>query len=364
MKKDYYKILGVSKDASEEEIKKAFHRLAHQYHPDKPGGDEKKFKEINEAYQVLSNKEKRAQYDRFGEVFSETGAPSGWEGFGPESFWPHMGFESVSDWSDIFEDIFENFGFGVSPRKTYISGSDIEIKKEIDLEDVLKGKKLHLKFSTFVPCSSCDGYGYDKTKGFSPCPTCGGRGKIKENRKTFFGSFSQIKTCPQCQGMGQIPKSICSVCGGKGRVKGEKEVDIDVAPGIENGQVIKIKGAGEAGERHSPPGDLYVIIKVKPHPLFERKGADLYTIKDIKLTDLLLNREISLTDLAGNKFNVSLPLGFNLREKLKISGRGLPRFGSFGKGDLYVSFNLKLPKKLSPKAKKLIEEIKEELDKD
>lgn len=364
MQKDYYKILGVSKNASEEEIKKAYHRLAHQYHPDKAGGDEKKFKEISEAYQILSNKEKRVQYDRFGQVFSEAGGGGGpaygWEGFGPDVFWQGGGFEPSGDWGDLFESIFENLG--VSPRRTYTHGSDIEIKQEIDLKDVLKGLKLHLSFSTYVPCQSCQGQGYDKTKGFSSCLTCGGRGKIRENRQTFFGNFSQVKTCPQCQGLGQIPNKVCSICSGKGRIKGEKEVVVDVAPGIENGQVIKIKGAGEAGERKSPAGDLYVVIKVRPHPSFERKGADLFTIKEIKLSDLLLRKEIFCFDLNGDKFNVQIPAGFNVREKLRIPGQGLPRFGSFGRGDLYLSFNLKLPKKFSPKARKIIQDLEEELN--
>jgi molecular chaperone DnaJ len=376
--KDYYKILGVSRDASEEEIKKAYRKLAHQYHPDKVGGDEKKFKEINEAYQVLSDKAKRAEYDRFGRVFSgEGGSSPGWENFAAQGGsaygwgfddggfrWRANFGEEMGDLADIFESFFEQFG-GVPRRRTYTRGSDIEIIQEITLEEAFSGLKKNVVFKTYVQCSACKGVGHDKEKGFNICNTCQGKGEIREQKRTFFGNFSQIRSCPDCYGRGQIPKSICRNCKGTGRVMGERKVEVRIAPGVEDGQVIKIAGAGEAGEGGSAPGDVYVIVRIKPHPIFTRKGKDLYMKREVTVTQALLGKEIEIKDISGEVFMVRIPPGFDFEDKLKISGRGMPRFGSLsshlGRGDLYISFNLKLPKNLSAKAKKLLEELDDEL---
>jgi len=367
-KKDYYKILGVSRNASEEEIKKAYWRLAHKYHPDRPGGDEKKFKEINEAYQVLSDKEKRAQYDRFGQVFSESGAAQSYNGQGfPGWDW---GFSSNVSWEDIglgdiFETIFEQFGgvggWGRNRRQTYKRGSDIEFIEELTLEEAFKGVKRKLYYNTAVECSQCNGLGYHKEKGFSLCHTCKGKGEVKEQRRTFFGQFTQIKTCPTCYGRGEIPNEPCKLCGGKGRVTGTREIEVVIAPGVEDGQIIKIAGKGEAGEQGAQAGDFYVVVKIKPHPIFERKGADLYMTKEIKITDALLRKEIVCQDISGEEFKVRIPPSQNLSKKLKVAGRGMPRFGSTGRGDLYIQFDIKLPAELSTKAKKLIEELDKEI---
>jgi molecular chaperone DnaJ len=368
MAKDYYKILGVPKNASEEEIKKAYRRLAHQYHPDRPGGNEAKFKEINEAYQVLSNKEKRAQYDRFGQVFEGQSGPAsgggGWPyGFGPEGFRWEGGFEDWGDLSDIFESIFEQFGG--RRRRTYTQGSDIEIVQEITLEEAFSGVRKKIRYETYTACDTCGGLGYDKKQGLRQCSMCHGRGEIRVERKTFFGNVSQIRTCTECGGRGEVPNKSCSVCRGTGRVISSKEVIVEIAPGIEDGQIIKIKGAGETGERGGGAGDLYVVIKIKPHPIFERRKNDLYMVKEISITEALLGKEIICSDISGEKFSVIIPPGFNFREKLKVPGRGMPRFGSLsghlGRGDLYITFNLKLPKHLSNRAKKLLEELDKEL---
>ncbi len=357
--KDYYEILGVPRDASEEEIKKAYRRLAHKYHPDKPGGDEKKFKEINEAYQVLSDKKKRAEYDRYGRVFEGSGV-------GPE-FYPRWDFgsswswEDFSDFSDFFEDIFEQFGFGRAKTQTYRQGADVEITQELTLEEAFRGVKRKISFSTYLPCEKCHGLGYDKKQGFSQCQVCKGRGEIKEQRKTFFGNFTRIKTCPNCRGRGEVPNAPCSFCQGTGRVIGRKEIEINIAPGVEDGQIIKLTGLGEAGEQGAQSGDLYVIIKIKPHPIFTRKKDDLYVEKEVKLTDLILGKEIELIGIDGEKIKEVIPKDFNLNEPLKIKGKGMPRFGGFSRGDLYVKLKIKTPKTLSPKARKLLEELDKEL---
>ncbi len=369
MNKDYYKILGVSKAATEEEIKKAYRKMAHQHHPDKQGGNEAKFKEVNEAYQVLSNKEKRAQYDRFGQVFSAGGGPAyGGEGF-PGGFpgdfggfnWNFNGGDQV-DLNDIFESIFDQFGgAGGRRRQTYAQGSDVETVQEITLEEAFRGVKRNFNFKMYLVCDSCQGLGHDKSKGFDTCAMCGGRGEINVERKTFFGQFSQVRSCPDCSGSGQVPKSPCPKCKGKGRVSGNKEVNVSIAPGVEDGQIIKIQGGGEAGERNGGVGDLYVIVKVKPHPVFTRKKEDLFMMKDIGLAEALLEKEIPITDVGGEKFSVKIPAGFSLQERMKVSRRGMPKMGSSLRGDLYITFNMKLPKHLSSKAKKLLGDLEGEL---
>lgn len=366
-------MLGVSKTATEDDIKKAYRKLAHQHHPDKQGGDEKKFKEINEAYQVLSNKDKRTQYDRFGQVF-EGGVPGGNPfagGFSGDfgGFGGGQGGFNV-DINDIFESIFDQFGgqpFGGFPgqggrrRQTYAQGSDAELNLDISLEDAFRGLKRSVSFRTYLVCDVCRGLGHDREKGFSTCSVCGGQGKINVERKTFFGQFAQVKICSECSGSGQIPKSPCSNCKGKGRVAGTKEVSINIAPGIEDGQIIKIQGGGEAGERNGGVGDLYVHVRVIPHQAFVRKKEDLYLKKDIGLSEALLEKEIPITDVGGEKFHVRIPAGFSLQEKMKVPHRGMPKMGASSRGDLYVSFNLKVPKHLSSKAKKLLEDLEEEI---
>lgn len=376
---DYYKILGVNKNASEEEIKKAFRKLAHKYHPDKGGGDEKKFKEINEAYQVLSNKEKRAQYDRFGKVFE--GAAGGQKGpFGGFGFdfstGPGAGFGfdfdprmfDGSDLSDIFDVFFEGIGFKPK-RRTYQRGSDIEIVQEITLEEVFGGVKKNLKYKIAVRCQKCGGLGHDEKSKFHQCPACAGQGEIKETRSTFFGSFVQVKKCHKCFGSGQIPDKFCDICRGSGKVSGEKEVKVEIRPGVSDGQLIKIKGAGEVGERGAGEGDLYVRIKVKPHPVFERRGDDLRIKKEVNLIDILLGRKIEIPTISGHKLQVEIPAHFDLKQDLIIPGEGMPRFGAMpvggqvsGRGNLIVEFKIKTPKKLSEKAKKILEDLEGELD--
>ncbi len=362
--KDYYKILGVQKTASEEDIKKAFRRLAHQYHPDKAGGDESKFKEVNEAYQVLSDKQKRAQYDQFGQAF-DGGAAGGWPGgfsgqggpaWGGEGF---GGFEDMGDLSSMFESIFEQFGG--SRHKTYTHGSDIELIEEISLEEAFRGVKKNVAFKTQVACGVCGGLGYDKAQGTKTCQTCGGKGQVREQKRTFFGNFSQVRDCPQCRGLGNIPNKICGECGGAGRVKKAKELTIEIAPGVADGQVLKVVKAGEAGERGAVAGDLYLVIRVRPHPVFVRKDNDLYMIKEIKFSDAFLKKEIKIKDIGGDDFMAAIPANWKINEKLRVGGHGMPGFGGRSRGDLYVQLEMKTPGHLSLKAKKLLEELDGEL---
>lgn len=365
MAKDYYKVLGISKNASEEEIKKAYRRLAHEHHPDKAGGNEAKFKEVNEAYQVLGNKEKRTQYDRFGQVFE--GGPSaysgqnpfgGFGGFQPGGF--HVNMEDLGDLGEIFEGMFEQFG-GNRRRETYKRGSDVEVIAELSMDEAFHGVTRTIRFTTAVACTKCKGIGYDKAKGMAQCDTCKGKGEVREARRTFFGNFTQVRSCPACKGRGETPNEECKLCGGSGRTTGTREANIQIAAGVEDGQIIKVSGMGEAGEQGASAGDLYVIVRVKAHVAFERKRADLFTSLEVKLTDLALGKTLEVVGVDGERIKVEVPAGYDIHAPLKVSGKGMPRFGAFGRGDLYLTLRVKTPKKLSAKAKKLLEELEGEM---
>ncbi len=365
MGKDYYGILGVTRSANEEEIKKAYRKLAHQYHPDKQGGNEKKFKEVNEAYQVLSNKEKRASYDRFGTSdFSGFGNGQGGSPFsGGGSPFEGMGFgggvnfdpSQYGDLGDIFDVFFE--GLGVKPkRKSYTSGADLEATESITLEDAFKGVKKKIMFRTRIKCTACNGDGANLKAGSKKCEHCEGRGEIKESRRTFFGNFAQVKPCDRCHATGNIPNEICKNCSGAGRVMGDREIFIDLLPGIENGQILKVQGGGEAGERGSVAGDLYVRVNVAPHNRFSRSKDTLVLTEKIDLIDALIKDEVTILGVDGRNINVKIPLGFDFSERVSVPHEGMPRFNSKGRGDLVILFNVKKPKKISDKLKKFIKE--------
>ncbi len=361
MAKDYYKILGISKSATDEDIKRAYRKLAHQYHPDKASGDESKFKEINEAYQVLGNQEKRSRYDRYGSAEGDDpshGFSGGQNGFG-------FGFdpgnlEDLGNVGDIFEMFFE--GMGGRKRKIYRRGADLEVIHDLSLEHAYKGLKSSLSINTFIVCEKCAGVGNFAKDGFDDCSACDGRGEVRETRNGFFGSFSQVRECAKCFGAGKIPKKICGVCSGAGRVKGGRKVEIAIAPGIADGQIIKIAGAGEAGARGAEAGDLYVRVRIKPHPVFVRVGDDLVVKKEVSLLDIFLGRPVILESISGKRLEVSVPENFSLKDKIKIDGEGMPRFGAMfgGRGDLYIDPEVKTPKKLSVSVRKKLEDLRGE----
>jgi len=361
IKKDYYDILGVSKNATEEEIKKAYRKLAHQYHPDKTGGSADKFKEISEAYQVLSNKDKRSYYDRTGFA----GDPgSSWQGGGdPFAHMGNMGgmgginFDfggfDAGDFSSIFEGIFG--GMASTPRETKRKGADMEVVINITLEEAVLGITMPISLKTFKTCIKCKGQGHHQEKGFVKCKACGGVGRVKETQRTILGSFSRVSVCKECDGRGETPLDSCKECGGKGRVKGTKEVKIDIHPGVADGQIIKIKDAGEAGEKGAPSGVLYVLIKVLPHKIFSRKGDDLILFKNVKFSDVLLQNKIFVTTIRGKQVEVPIIPGESIRKEIRIKGEGVS-----SKGDLVVMLNLLIPKNLDAKTKKTLEDLKGE----
>ena len=358
MAKDYYQILGVQKNASPDEIKKAYYKLAHKHHPDK-GGDEKKFKEISEAYQILSNKEKRAQYDRFGRVFE--GAPAGEPGFDFQWAWgrPDMDFDfGFEDLGDMVE---EMFGFGAPRRKRDLKkGKDIEIEMKIPLEDTLKGREKEISLYKMVSCSRCQGSGAEPGTKIKECFSCRGTGEVQQIKKTFFGSFTRLTICPECGGEGYRPDKLCNVCKGEGRIRGEDKIKIFIPAGVDTNQVIKVEDKGEAGRRGGKPGDLYVRIFVKPHSIFKRKGDDLYISLAISFSQAALGDEIETATLEGAKLLLRVPSGTESGKVLRISDKGTPHFSGYGRGSLYVELVVKTPKKLTKKQKELLEQLKKE----
>ncbi|MDD5569174.1 MAG: molecular chaperone DnaJ [Candidatus Pacebacteria bacterium] len=364
MQKDYYKILGVSKTSSPEEIKKAYYKLAHEFHPDKKGGNEEKFKEINEAYQILSDKDKKSQYDRFGTVFGngrEQGG-AGFQGFnGANINWEEM----VNDFGNI-EDIFDIFGggFGGGFRQQkdvdLKRGSDLEIAIEIPLSSVLSGEDKELKITKQITCNRCDGTGAEPGTKVNECFTCRGIGRVQQIRKTIFGTMSQFTVCPECRGEGSNPDKPCNVCHGEGRIKQEEKIRVKIPAGVDNNQVIKVKGKGDAGRRSGEEGDLYVRIFVKPHPIFQRKGDDLYIAEEISFSQAVMGGKIKIPTLEEESLMLKIPAGIASGKILKISKKGLPHFAGFGKGNLYVRIDVKIPQKLTKTQKELLEKLKEE----
>ena len=362
-KMDYYTILGLDRGASQEEIKKAFHKLAHKYHPDK-GGDEKKFKEINEAYQVLSDKEKRAQYDQFGRVFDGQQAGAGFDPSGFSWAWGNKGSQDVEfDLGDLGDIFGEMFGFGGGSRggkKDSRRGKDIQVDIEIPLEKTLIDFTEKINITKHIVCNRCNGNGAEPGTKIKECVACRGSGKVQQVKKTIFGSFTAVGACPECNGEGTMPEKPCNVCKGEGRVKSQEEIEIKVPAGIDTHQVIKIEGKGEAGRRGVKSGNLYARILVKKHAIFERREDDLFTTLDIKFSQAALGDEVELKTIDGTNILLEVSQGTESGKVLRISGKGIPHFQNKGRGNLYVELKAATPKKLSKQQKELFEKLKEE----
>jgi len=365
MARDYYQTLGVKKGASAEEIKKAYYKMAHQYHPDKGGGDEAKFKEVNEAYQVLSDKQKREQYDKFGQVF-DGGAPTGGEpGF--EWGWGRPDVNIDMEFGDLGEMMEEMFGFGGqrSGRRNIKRGKDIEVDLEISLEDTLKGREKTINIEKMSQCPRCQGKGAEPGAKIKECFSCRGTGQVQQIRRTVFGSFTHSTVCPECQGEGYRSEKPCNVCKGEGRVKNLDEIKVFVPSGVDTNQVIKVEAKGEAGRKGGKAGDLYLKIFVKPNQVFERRGDDLYTSLPVSFSQAGLGDEVEVATLEGSKILLKIPEGMESGKILRISDRGIPHFSGqslsgMGRGNLYVELIIKTPKKLTKKQKELLEELKKE----
>ncbi len=372
MSKDYYNVLGISKDASDNEIKKAYRKLAHQHHPDKKGGDEAKFKEINEAYQVLSDKQKRGQYDQFGSAFDQAGGGAG-QGFGgfdfsgfSDAFSGGQGgvkFEFGGDGGG-FGDIFSSaFGGGGGAAEGRQKGKDIAVDVEISLEDASMGIKKEIEIYISSVCPKCGGNGAKPGSKINTCKTCNGTGQVRKERRTILGTFAQVGVCEDCRGEGKKPEKNCQQCGGDGKVKANKTIKVKIPAGIADGQTIRLSEQGEVGFRpsleKSVPGDLYITIHISRHSLFERKGDDIYYRLETSFSQAALGDNIAIPTLSG-KVKLKIPSGVQSGEIIKLRGKGLSHLRGWGKGDMFVVVQVKTPERLSAKQKQLLDELKKE----
>ncbi|WP_136657916.1 molecular chaperone DnaJ [Nitratireductor sp. XY-223] len=349
-KADFYETLGVSKGASDKDLKSAFRRLAMKYHPDKNPDDveaERRFKEINEAYETLKDPQKRAAYDQFGHAAFEQGGPGGFGG----------GFGGGAHaFSDIFEDIFgEMMGGGRSRRNAggRERGADLRYNMEISLEEAFTGKTAQIRVPTSVQCDECSGSGAKPGSQPVTCNTCHGSGRVRASQ----GFFSVERTCPTCHGRGETISDPCSKCSGQGRVNEERSLSVNIPAGIEDGTRIRLAGEGEAGLRSGPSGDLYIFLSVKPHEFFQRDGADLYCIVPISMTTAALGGQFDVVTLDGAKTRVKVPEGTQTGRQFRLKSKGMPVLRSSQSGDLYIQIAIETPQRLTKRQRELLEEF-------
>ena len=356
-KRDYYEVMGVPKNASEEEIKKAYRKLAKQYHPDLHPGDkaaEAKFKEINEAYEVLSDKEKKARYDQFGHAGVDPnfgGAP----GASP--------FDADFDLGDIFNSFFGGFG-GTSrqanpnaPRR----GSDAEAVLNISFEEAAKGCQKTISYDKVEPCHVCGGSGAEHGTQAKTCPQCHGTGQVRISQRTPFGMVQTARTCDHCHGTGKVIEKPCHECGGSGRVRRQKTIEITVPAGIDDNQVLNVSGQGSAGVNGGPSGDLHVYINVRPHPIFERRGNDVWCEMPITFTQASLGADVTVPTLDG-AVSYHVHEGTQPGDVFKLRGKGIPSIGGRARGDQYVQMTIEVPKNLSQRQRDILQDFESSAD--
>ena len=352
-KRDYYEVLGVSRDAGEQELKSAYRKLAMQYHPDRNPGDkhqaEEKFKELSEAYSVLADPDKRATYDRFGHA--------GVQGAGTYS--PDFNATIFSDFSDILGDFFgfgDLFGGGRTQRRRAQRGADLRYELEIDFEEAAKGLETKVKITRWESCSACNGRGAKKGSEPVTCNACNVRGQIRSSQ----GFFTISRTCPQCAGLGQVIREACPECQGEGRSRREKVLGIKIQAGVEDGMRLRVSGEGEAGYNGGPPGDLYVAISIRGHPYFERRGNDLYCTVPISLVQAALGSEMKVPTMRGQE-KLRIPEGTQSGSVFRLRGKGFPSVDGHGPGDLYVTVHVVIPRHLTREQRKLLESLEHAL---
>ena len=350
-KKDYYEVLGVDKNSSADQIKSAYRKLAVKYHPDKNKGDkssEDKFKEASEAYHVLSNSERKQNYDNFGHAAFENGA-GGRGGFG--------NFDFSESFSDIFEDFFGE-GFGGrsrSNRKSNYRGSDLRYDLSINLDEAYNGKKQDIKFSTSEKCETCSGSGSKPGQSSSSCRMCGGHGQVRSSQ----GFFTVQQTCPQCSGSGEEITNPCSSCGGQGKKQASKRLSVTIPKGVDDGTRIRLAGKGEAGSRGAGNGDLYLFINVNTHELFKRQDEHLFFECPISIADAALGSSIEIPTIDGGKAKIKIPPGTQSGKQFRLRGKGMPYMRGSGIGDLYVQVNTEVPVSLNKEQKDLLEKFRQ-----
>ncbi len=350
-KRDYYEILGVRRDADEKSIKSAFRKLAKQFHPDRNKEDahaEQKFKEIVEAYEVLSDPQKRSAYDRFGH--SAFGGGMGGTGHG-------FGDDFTASMQDIFDDLFGDF-MGTGGRRSRSGraqsrGRDLEYNLEITLAEAFSGKTAQIKVPTSVVCETCGGSGAKPGSSPITCNSCGGSGRIRAAQ----GFFTIERTCPSCHGRGQMISDPCITCHGQGRVSKERTLSVNIPAGVEDGTRIRLAGEGEAGLRGGPPGDLYIFLSVKPHEFFQRDGADLFCRVPISMVTATLGGQVDVPTVDGGRTRVKIPEGTQSGKQFRLRGKGMPVLRSETTGDLYIQVEVEIPTNLTPKQKELLRQF-------
>jgi molecular chaperone DnaJ len=347
-KRDYYEILGVSRTVTEVELKVAYRKLAMQHHPDRNPGDaecEHKFKELSEAYDVLKDGDKRAAYDRFGHAAFEQGMGGGGHGFGADF---------AHTFSDIFEDLFGMGGGRRGPRgQGRERGSDLRYNMEITLEEAFEGKTAQIRIPTSVACETCSGTGAKAGTKPKPCSTCGGAGKIRHAQ----GFFTLERTCPACQGRGQVIDDPCTACAGAGRVTRERMLSVNIPAGVEDGTRIRLAGEGEAGLRGGPAGDLYIFLSLAQHEFFQRDGADLHCRVPISMATAALGGEFEVPAIDGSKAKVKVPGGTQTGRRFRLTGKGMPVLRAKQTGDMYVQVAVETPQKLTKRQRELLAEF-------
>lgn len=356
MAQDFYELLGVSRDSSADEIKKAYRKLAVKYHPDKNAGDEeaeKKFKEISAAYDVLKDEQKRAAYDRYGEdAFNGMGGGGGHGGFD---------FSGAGGFADIFEDLFGGGGGRSRGPAANTRGDDQRFDVSLTLEEAFKGGKRDIEFETMVGCKSCDSTGSKSSGGVKTCPTCGGAGRVRVQH----GFLGVERTCSTCGGAGQVIKDPCNSCHGEGRVRERRKLSVDIPAGVDDGMRVRISGAGAVGIRGGGSGDLYLFISVKRHALYERHGNDLHCKVPIKMTEAVLGGAVELKTIDGSRAKITIPAGTQSGDQLRIRGKAMPDAQVKGRvGDVYAHIAVEMPVKISKRQRELLEEFDELSKKD
>lgn len=362
MSKDYYKILGVEKNAGEEDIKKAFRKLAHEHHPDKTNGNADKFKEINEAYQVLGNKEKRAQYDQFGSTFSGGGfgngfGGQGWGGFGQGAQGSYN--INMDDLGDILGGFGDMFGFGGgrrSGRSRAKRGRDLEMNLQLDWEEAIFGVKKTIKLEKLVNCAHCSGTGAEPGTKVETCATCHGTGQVTRIQRTILGNMQMQTTCEACGGQGKIIAQKCSKCRGRGITNEKVELAVNIPAGINNGETIRLSGQGESGEHGGGSGDLYLRIRVRVSRDFERRGYDILTDLPIAFSEATLGTKRDIKTIDG-EVSLKIPAGTEAEQIFVLKNKGIQRLNSSGRGDHLVTVKIKVPKNLNRQQRKILEEL-------
>ena len=363
-KRDYYEVLGIEKGASEEEIKKAFRKMALKYHPDRNQGDkeaEEKFKEVNEAYSVLSDPEMKKKYDMFGFAGVDPTANAGQQGGYTQ--WTQGGFDGM-DFGDIFGDFFGG-GFGGSTRRRNAptKGRDIQHSLKITFEEAAFGTTKTINVRKYVKCEKCQGSGAAPGTQKRTCSRCGGTGQVQTVRSTLFGQVQTASTCPECNGTGSVIDTPCPDCRGTGQVMKNIKIEVKIPAGVDEGSVLPIRGQGEPGRNGGPSGDLFVVLAVAPHKLFEREGNDLYLDIPISFTQAALGDEITVPTLEG-KVSYKVPAGTQPGTVFRLKGKGVADVHGGRKGDLYVKVSLEVPTKLNSEQKKIIKEMGEKVGTD